>query len=132
MPCPPNIYIRNQKHRTPNHLIFYMSLFTHIASCYWVYLGREVNGWIKIETEQMTLDPESNLSLYVASAYMVLTTLTSVGYGDIVGSTWQELAVLMILEIVGLWCYCALLWDINIIIEVYSKNKEAAKVFLFL
>ena len=108
-----------------------MSLFTHIASCYWVYLGREVNGWIKIETEQMTLDPESNLSLYVASAYMVLTTLTSVGYGDIVGSTWQELAVLMILEIVGLWCYCALLWDINIIIEVYSKNKEAAKVFSF-
>ena len=109
-----------------------MLLFSHMSSCYWVYLGREPEGWVERESEQNTLDSESSLAVYIAAFYFVLTTLTSVGYGDITGSTMDEMLAMMILQIIGLWCYCALLWDINQIISLYSDSQEASKVYIYI
>ncbi len=52
----------------------------HIASCYFIYLGNNIYpGWFA-----EGLQSESNKDIYIASIYYVVTTLTTVGYGDII------------------------------------------------
>ena len=58
----------------------------HITSCLWVFVARvsgtdEVNTWTTGDFEDS--NKTSNAELYIVSFYFVVTTLTTVGYGDV-------------------------------------------------
>ena len=83
------------------------------------------------DERNIDLDQNSNLSLYIASFYAMITCMASVGYGDIHGDTKNEMCFTMILEFTGLLLHVAIIWAINQMIAV-SHNKEASKVHIYI
>ena len=57
--------------------------------------------------------------IYVNAAYFILTTITTVGYGDISGNTKYEYAFSMCVEFVGLTFFSLLTGTINV---MFSGN----------
>ena len=119
-------------------------LLTHIMACLWITIGMASDGWVstfvnlnkdkyeeeyKKETDQ-TYEPESDqlftdamhrycFPIYVNAAYFILTTITTVGYGDISGHTKYEYLFSMCVEFVGLTFFSLLTGTINV---MFSGN----------
>ena len=67
----------------------------------------ETDGRIKLNAEDDSL-------VYITSLYWVITTLTTVGYGDITGNTTSELFFSMMVEFVGLTFFSFLTGTISV------------------
>jgi len=92
-------------------LILFMLLAAHIIACCWVLVGRLSDaGWV------ITSDRNDDLfayELYTESFYFVLTTITTVGYGDISGKTRDEYIFSMVIEFVGLTFFSFLMGTVS-------------------
>lgn len=86
-------------------------LLTHIFACMWIAIGKlDEDHWvinfmnhIKEETGNQNLTYyDYYIEIYASAFYFVLTTITTVGYGDITGQTTTEYAFSMFIEFVGL------------------------------
>lgn len=68
-------------------LTFYLAYTVHILSCLWVWFGKRsydgIPGWI--ENKAGLLTDNSNFTVYTAAVYWVLSTFSTVGYGDFTG-----------------------------------------------
>ena len=79
------------------NLIIYMFSAIHILGCAWVYFGK-INpcSWLKQSEDKpecgsgFYVDESDNDHVYVTAVYWVITTLTTVGYGDFKGYTPNE------------------------------------------
>ena len=90
----------------------------HFGSCYFIFLGRNVYpGWIF----ECNLNSYSFYHIYIASLYYIMTTLTTVGYGDIIVTTEYERIYQIILLIVGT---CAYSWILTFISNYIKKQNE--------
>ena len=79
-------------------MVFVLTL-CHYASLLWIVLGIKVEeSWIDI----IGMSIDDNFNLYLPSYYFILTTITTVGYGDFTYNTWQEKCFVIMIEFVGL------------------------------
>jgi hypothetical protein len=68
----------------------------HTVACLWILIGNSLDeSWIW--AAGMTSSPRPDV--YITSLYWVITTLTTVGYGDIKGNTYQEYLFTMVIEV---------------------------------
>ena len=84
------------------HRIFLTSLIFHTISCSWLLIGKlelyyNIQGWIEVD-EVVSLD-QSSESLYLRSLYWTCKTISTVGYGDVTGSTTNEYIFTMVVEV---------------------------------
>ena len=90
----------------------------HFCSCFFIYLGRNFYpGWIMVRKIQ----DDSFSDIYVTAVYYLMTTLTTVGYGDIIVLTTYERIYQIMLLIVGT---CAYSWILTFISNYIKKMNE--------
>ena len=104
-----------------NILIIFCAI--HVATSYFIYLGKNIHpGW----SSGALLQSESNTELYIAAFYYVITTLTTVGYGDITVISNYERYFQILLLIVGTFSYSFLLTYIS---NYIKKNHDKYIVY---
>ena len=91
-------------------LLFFGMIFilaSHIVSCFWLILVELVNSkdnysgtWLNSYAENPDYK-DSNISLYYISFYWTITTITTVGYGDIYGTNNYERLFASFVMVVG-------------------------------
>ena len=91
-------------------MVMAVILASHLMACVWIGIGQyEDEGWVnqflssqETESGYVPKAIEHFFSIYANAFYFVLTTITTVGYGDITGSTSIEYGFSMIVMFFGL------------------------------
>ena len=95
----------------------------HFCSCFFIFLGKNVYpGWI----DNCNLNSSSFKHIYITSLYYVMTTLSTVGYGDITGANKYERYYQMFLLIVGT---CVFSWILTFISNYIKKKNDKYIIF---
>ena len=110
-------------------LLMQTMFFLHLSAC--MYLGVAF-----INPEKSDLDisfdavKESDLTAYedyLASIYFIMTTFSLVGYGEMSGTTSEEMCLLLILEFAGISVFSMLIARITRIIQSKGVIKDLVK-----
>ena len=102
-------------------IFLFFLLFTHIASCIWITIGKLKDGldsWLYF----YNMIDLPFFSIYVSSIYFTITTLFTIGYGDIVAKGILERIYIIIFLIVGLLLYSFVITIVSSILK--SKNMK--------
>ncbi len=100
-------------------LIFSISL--HIVACSFIFIGRnDYPNWII----QFNHDNKTFLQLYLIAIYYTITTLTTVGYGDLTCVTPNEKIFGLIMEVVGIFAYSWALTAMSNYVKVLNEKTE--------
>lgn len=91
--------------------VFLMIVVHSIASA-WIRIGYEVEGSWKDVHGQNEDYKDSRTNIYIAALYWTVTTLTTVGYGDFKGYTWEEYLFLIMVEFIGLGFFAFFMGEI--------------------
>lgn len=108
-------------------IMLIMLVMMHSVSCLWLLIGENLEeSWIR--------NPEFGLregrekaerhTKYIYSFYWVVTTLATVGYGDIKGYTWEEYLFTMVVEFIGIAFFSFIMGSINNIFLVDSGSAD--------
>ena len=97
-------------------LIFIM--ISHIFCCYWVWLAN-------IQFPNWTINLENELTkveMYINSAYFVITTIFTVGYGDIIAINYHEKIYIIFLMCFGMALDTLIVSNISNIIKTFQDE----------
>ena len=102
---------------------------SHFFACIWVLIGQYnyeyQTGWIKrAEDADMVVFNHDFWNLYLTAFYWVITTFTSVGYGDIIGVTDFEYFYKMILEMVSIGFFGYILGTCQTVMQSFGNNDR--------
>ena len=78
-------------------------LFVHTISCLWIFLGAYNIGSVSMDNWITVFDfnPDDMSQMYVIGVYWTITTITTVGYGDIYATNTPERIVATIIMVIG-------------------------------
>ena len=124
-------------------LIFAILIFSHWMGCVWIYVGRGQTrfsdnttavGWIQRQDFTPDVSPGT---VYLFSFYWAITTLTTVGYGDITAKTHSEIAISIFAELAGTLCFSVVMGTVSamvtrkeVLTEAHEKHMLALKEYL--
>lgn len=105
-------------------------LLTHIFSCMWIAIGKwDKEGWVESFMERVREESGNQnlttydffITIYINAFYFILTTITTVGYGDITGNTLVEFIFSMIVEFFGLSFFSLMSGTVGV---MFSGNQS--------
>ena len=104
---------------------FFLISFLNLGSCLFIFIGRNsVNNWIFLNT----LDTSEFFHIYIGAIYYIIETVTTVGYGDLIGNNFKEIGLQIIMLIVGTCIYSWLVSSIsNYIQKINDRNTKYGK-----
>jgi hypothetical protein len=103
---------------------FFFSIFLHVSSCLFIMLAAyEVEltdvRWID------QFEEYSQLEIYITSCYYVLTTTSTVGYGDITPQNTYERLFGMVLMLVGVLSFTFISGALSSILATYDSGQAS-------
>ena len=104
---------------------FFLLSFLNLSACIYIFIGRNsLNNWIYFNS----LELQNYYNIYIGSVYYVIETVTTVGYGDLIGRNLKEIIFQVIMIIVGTCIYSWLISSIsNYIQKMSEKNTQYDK-----
>ena len=116
------ISISNAAERMFFFLLIFLTLI-HICSCLWIFVAKydekSDTDWISIKE----YEDYSNFETYMTSVYFTVTTITTVGYGDISGSTTMERVFCVFLMLLGVISFSFSTGSLSSIMSSYDSNQ---------
>lgn len=109
------------------NLIIYMFSALHVLGCLWIYIGMIVRcSWLDEGGcgKGRVVDRTDDMTVYVTATYWVITTLTTVGYGDYKGYQSQEYLLQMAVEFLGIGIFSYLMGSINNLVGSESTLQD--------
>jgi len=98
--------------------ICFILLIFHFSSCIYIFIGRNsYPNWIMTTN----LDNKSFYHIYICGIYILITALTTVGYGDITCYSFKERIFQLILLIIGIVAYS---WIVSSFSNYIKKINE--------
>lgn len=92
--------------------------FLNFCSCFYIFLGRNtLDSWIFRDGKEIS----SFAEIYLAAIYYLVVTVTTVGYGDLIGNTTNEIIFQIIMLIAGT---CVYTWLISSVSTYVQKSNE--------
>ena len=103
--------------------LFLFLLLLHLTACIHIFIScTAFPNWIILNN----LHYSSFSTIYLSSIYFLVTTVTSVGYGDIIGKSFTEYCFQIVLLLVGIIAYS---WLISSISEYVKENNKQNEIF---
>jgi hypothetical protein len=110
-------------------------LLCHFVCCLWIFTAKNFDDeekdndtWIKVGDYDRSDIP----NLYVTCFYFAVTTITTVGYGDISGNSTLEMWICFFLHLIGVLSYSFASGSLTTIISNYDnindKNKDKINI----
>ncbi|PRW57808.1 cyclic nucleotide-binding [Chlorella sorokiniana] len=109
------------------HAVFSLAVLVNLLGCIWwnVAVGEGLdNSWAAAVNKDFDLLTAGEPTQWLVSCYFALTTIVTVGYGDIVPVTVKEVAMTMAFQVVGVAMFAYLL---NTASSLLAASGPAAK-----
>lgn len=113
--------INSGKERIIFFIIFFMFFF-HISTCLFIFIGSldwDDSGWMQ--------DPYfyymDSVDLYIMSGYFIVTTISTVGYGDLSASTTLERMFCIIIMLAGVTTFTFISGALSSILQNYDTSQ---------
>jgi hypothetical protein len=103
-------------------LLFFLTLI-HICSCLWIFTGKfnkddgDIN-WI----DEKAYEDFSKAELYLSAVYFSVTTITTVGYGDVSGYSNMERIFCIFLMLLGVISFSFSTGSLSSILNSYDNS----------
>ncbi|CAK9046684.1 Potassium voltage-gated channel subfamily H member 2 (Ether-a-go-go-related gene potassium channel 1) (DERG) (ERG-1) (Eag-related protein 1) (Ether-a-go-go-related protein 1) (c-ERG) (Voltage-gated potassium channel subunit Kv11.1) [Durusdinium trenchii] len=104
-------------------VLLLLSAVAHWGACFWHAVGSQQGGWVaELEEDWQGHSRVTPCAKYTWSLYFTLTTLTTVGYGDITPVTTEECRWVLLLLLTSAVIFSGLLGMLSDLVA--SVNKE--------
>ena len=99
-----------------------LCVVVHSITCFFYLLAQ--NEGIDMSTTYLMTDTLNNEQIYVKTLYYVITTISTVGYGDIYPKTSKEIAYVMFLQLIGVMIFAYLTGSITSILMNLNQREK--------
>ena len=97
---------------------FFFFIFLNFGACFFIFIGRNsINSWIFLNG----LEEENFICIYLGAIHYLIETVTTVGYGDVIGKSIKEICFQVIMLIAGTCIYS---WLISSVSNYVKKMNE--------
>ena len=97
---------------------FFFFIFLNFGACFFIFIGRNtIDNWIYLTG----LEEEKFIDIYFGAIHYLIETVTTVGYGDVIGKSINEICFQVIMLIVGTCIYS---WLISSVSNYVKKMNE--------
>lgn len=118
-------------------LMFFIGVLfiTHVMGCLWVIAATidEEISWMRAYADSNFDDPSAprpNIEWYMIAFYFVMTTITTVGYGDVTAKNMVEKIFAIIIMLVGVMTFSFVAGSLTSIITQFDHAQASLKTKL--
>ncbi|TNV87319.1 hypothetical protein FGO68_gene17715 [Halteria grandinella] len=109
------------------YMMFVYLLAQHIIACIWIYVALYNEDSKKNWIYEFGMNDSSNIELYVSAFYFTVTTIVTVGYGDITAVSVGEKIVCIFLMLIGVIAFSFGTGALSSIIASYDTSQAKLK-----
>ena len=103
---------------------FIFGILCHTLACLWFLVAKLQDFSPSTWVVRYEYTETSTAEQYLASLYFIVTTITTVGYGDITSKNPAEQVFCMVLMLIGVIAYSMAISSITNIMSLYNRRSK--------